>query len=348
MRTANLVNWFFKGVGFLFLLSCSSLSEIEVDVLRPAEYSVPPEILSVVVVDHAFPFKNDSIYSIKMGDELDIIDSIDVDYFGQIATEALSVDLLERRFFDDVYFEADPFNVPPHGRKGKSLSRHRIDSLLNEYDAQAVIALKDIKYSKQAEVMDMGDFFYATLDAYGSLLWKMYDERGYLMNIDMQKDTIFWDTARATNTREQRRLPSFREATEILAEFMGREYANYVAPYYKTENRYYYTSGHPVFSNANELVRENSWEEAAKVWYFVFEEGSEKQKARSALNLALSFEVRGEFEEAAAWVEISKNYFEELSGINVSQFEREYLEYYNNVLDERISEAEKLQKQIGG
>ncbi len=91
----------------------------------------------------------------------------------------------------------------------------------------------------------------------------------------------------------------------------------------------------------------NNWNEAAKIWYHIYESENKKQKARAAYNLALSYEIRNDFQEAKAWAEISRNLFETLKSIQVSEIERKMAFKYFESLNERFAETEALHKQLG-
>ena len=106
-------------------------------------------------------------------------------------------------------------------------------------------------------------------------------------------------------------------------------------------------SGHHLFARATDLAKVNNWGEAAKVWYYVYENGNAKQKAMAALNLALSFEMRGDFTEAMAWAEISHNQFEALSSWRVSSSIKNSSFLYYLRLKERVNEKSKLHEQFG-
>ena len=95
------------------------------------------------------------------------------------------------------------------------------------------------------------------------------------------------------------------------------------------------------------MIMAHNWESAARVWYYVFEEGNRKQKAISAFNIALSYEIRGDFDEAAAWADKSRALFQDLGSLSASSLDVDRAERYYNELKDRIKEAEKLQEQVG-
>jgi hypothetical protein len=329
--------------------SCATLNTIRLDTLRPADYSVPPEILSVVLLDYSYPYRGDSVHLIKIPDENTVVvDTIWVDDFGLRAINSLASIITEREFFDSVHVYPGSMNKPPLGVPFGMPSLDLIASLCEEYNAQAVVALEVVDYETVVKIDQLDAFYYITLDAHGSIFWKLYTPDGEVLDLHLQKDSIYWSDAQSTLRNAVRSVPHMRDALENLAVFMGQQYAQRLSPYWEQVNRNYYSGGHHLFSRANDLIKVNNWGEAAKVWFHVFENGNKKQKARSAHNIALSWEVRGDFEEAVAWIEISRKLFEEMGSFRSSQYYRNVSIFYYVELVERREQARKLIQQIGG
>jgi len=331
----------------MFISSCVSVSTLPLEVMRPATYSVPPDILSVVVVDFAFPYRSDSTHIINVMGAEDVIDTIWVDDFGLRVVNAMAEELENRAFFDSVYLHPVSLNRPPVGKPNLSLSASQIRDILNKYNAHAIIALESIEYNSHFSGINTGEFLYATLDANSRLLWKIYDVSGDVKDAYIQQDSIFWDNVDDQGYIDSKSIPSIRHAMESLANFMGKYYPDRIAPYWESQQRSYYSAGHHLFSRANDLLKVNNWEHAARVWYYVFDEGTKRQKAMAAYNIALSFEVRGDFVEAAAWAQVSEQIFMELNSFAANSVEVSRASWYLAELNKRIKESELLEDQIG-
>ena len=333
-------------IGLVFA-SCSSLSTIPIEVMQPANYSVPPDIISVLVVDNSYPSISDSANRVEILGKESVIDSVSVSDFGLRAAESMAFSLDERAFFDSVFVHPVSFNRPKGGIPLPDLSLESIDSLLNIYNANAIISLEDFRYNSLIKVEEYPESYYVTLDAIGTLFWKFYDADGYILDTYLQRDSIFWDNIVPKNHNSAIIIPELRDALETLADFMGSNYPNRVAPSWKSEQRFFFISGHHLFSRATDLAKVNNWGEAAKVWYYVYENGNLKQKAMAAFNLGLSFEMRGDFSEAMAWAEISHNQFEALSPWRASSTIKNNSLLYYLRLKERLDEKNKLYEQFG-
>jgi hypothetical protein len=137
--------------------------------------------------------------------------------------------------------------------------------------------------------MDLGDIYYGSMDVSGSISWKIYERDGYLLDAYMQTDSIFWDAAESSYAAILKKIPRQIGATQVLADYLGETYVKRVAPYWETVARKYYSKGHFLFARANDLQNINNWEEAAKVWYHVYDNGNKRQKVMAAFNIALSY-----------------------------------------------------------
>jgi hypothetical protein len=349
MRIAQKIkSGFLITLATMFLASCASVATIPIEVMRPADYSVPPDVLSVVVVDFSFPHRGDSTHVLRLSpSNTEVVDTIWIDDFGLKVVESMAIELENRAFFDSVFLHPVSLNRPPAGRPNLSLSPYQVDKILEDYNAQAVIALESVEYNSLFQAETLEGFYYVSLDAKSRLLWKIYDSQGRTMDAHIQQDSIFWDNSEDLYSGDFSSIPAIRSAMETLADFMGKYYPDRIAPYWESQQRFYYSAGHHLFSRANDLLKANNWDHAARVWYYVFDEGNEKQKAMAAFNIALSFEVRGDFEEAVAWAKVSKDLFEDMSAARVSALDKVRSTMYTEELNERIRETQKLEEQVG-
>lgn len=329
------------------LISCGSMSTLNLDVLRPADISIDPEILSVVVVDNSLPYRGKGVHTIKTPKGTGVIDTLWIDIFPQIAASSMAEALNNRLFFDSVYYYKDKTNQFGRGNLSENMLNRKIEYLCNLYKVQAVIFLESYNYKTKLTLMDLSDIYYGSMDVNGGIVWKIYERNGNLLDQYIQTDSIFWDAANTRYANLLNELPRQTAAVEVLAEYLGETYMKRVAPFWETVSRKYYSKGHYLFMRANDLHAINNWEEAAKVWYYVYENGNKRQKAISAFNIALSYEVRGEFDEAVAWGKITQKLFDNMSTLRASKYEKNITKYYNIQLVERQQQKLKLDDQIG-
>jgi len=327
------------------MASCGSMSTLKLDVLRPGEVTIDPEILSIAVVDNSLLYRGEGVHTVKTPRGSGTIDTLWIDDFPQIAAISMVDALQDKQFFNEVYYHNDKTNT--YGRGNYMLNR-KIEYICNKYDVQAVVFLESYMYKTKLALVDLGDIYYGTMDVSGGILWKIYEKNGTLLDQYFQTDSIFWDAAEGRYASLLNKLPRQTAATEVLAEYLGETYIKRVAPYWETVSRKYYSKGHFLFMRANDLHAINNWSEAAKIWYYVYENGNKRQKAITSFNIALSYEVQGDFDEAVAWGKISQKLFDNLGSMRSSKYEKKIIKYYNIQLVERQQQKKKLDEQIGG
>jgi len=328
----------------LSIISCASISTLNLDVLRPAEVTIDPEILSVVVIVNSAPYRNKDIHTIKTPKGTSVIDTIWIDDFPKIAATSMVKELKNKQFFNEVYYHTD--SDCHKGELSGDVLKRKIDYVCSIYNAQAVILLENYLYKTNLNLTNGGNVCYGSMDVNGSIYWKIYEDDGYLLDTYVQSDSIFWDAAESSYSDVIKQLPQQSAAIEVLAEYMGETYVKRVAPFWETVSRKYYSTGHYLFSQANDLIKTNNWSEAAKVWYYVYENGNKHEKAMSAFNIALSYEVRSNFPEALAWMQICINFVD--NTITIPDHEKRLAKQYYMQLTERATQKKKLDEQIGG
>jgi hypothetical protein len=314
--------------------------------MKPAGYTVDPSIVSVVVVDNSYPYRADSIHKLNLLGEKSYLDSAFYDGFGTEAARMLAKTLNERAFFDTVYYYPYPVNRPADSIPYPALHADTLTKLIDKYQVQAVISLESYRYNSSVKVDNVSDYYYVSQDVAGTAFWKVYDMRGLLLDAYLQRDSIFWDNTEPVSQMKLS-IPEISESLDALAGFMGERYTDRLAPRWDVEQRTFFVGGHYLFSRATDLAKVNSWDEAAKVWYYVYEHGNKKQKAMAALNIALSYEMRNNFEEALAWADVSRNLFNKMGSMGASNLNKMQAQQYYLRLKEREDEKVKLENQLG-
>lgn len=329
----------------MLVISCKTYKEVHYDVLRPAAYSVPPEIKSLVVVNNSFPFNADNAHiAMVVGDEVRL-DTVQVDSFAAIVISSLRKELAYRQFFDTVYADTVRYNQVDVGRAFKVLRPSEVSSICSKFDADAVLSLEGARYGTNINVLDMGEEYFSTMDANGLLFWRLYDryEKVPLYKTS-QVDTIFWSGVGANVNNSVGSFPSLKDATIELGGYLGATFADQLVPFWEPVTRRIYVSGNPLFVNASEWLAKDNRYEAEKIWAYIYEKGSAKEKWRSANNIAVSMEARGELKKAMEWAYQSYQACENAGGIEAVDAAKDlYVDLVRRYRDEK-----KLSKQVGG
>jgi hypothetical protein len=256
---------------------------------------------------------------------------------------AMVESLKGKAFFDSVWFHPVPLNRNYRQLHYGEIPSVLVDSLCKTYNAQAVISLEAMSHKLQVENIayyyQFETVYTPQMIASGAVYWKMYQANsgGKVLDAWLQKDTIFWNAD----------LPTMTEAVKMMYWHMGEKASRRFAPYWESVNRYCFTGGNPLFLQGVDYQKANNWDEAAKVWFYIYENGTKKNRARAAFNLALSWEMRGNFEEALAWADRSSKGYEDLGFLSYSVHEKNIADMYLVELSIRKQQKKRLDEQIG-
>ena len=147
--------------------------------------------------------------------------------------------------------------------------------------------------------------------------WTVYNLRDKkLMYFYDKVDTVYWNTQQISNV-----LPdNFKSVKSILppridavlnaADISGTRFAELLVPHWVEVERMYYHSGHLELKKTDELLKNNKWLEAAKIWRKNVNNKNKSIAAKSMFNMALACEIEGDIDAAIDWVVKSFHVFE--------------------------------------
>jgi hypothetical protein len=330
------------------LQSCVSIKNYQMDILVPATVSIPPDIKSVIVIDNA-KLPGDSI-EIVVSDHKGQYIKPNTDTIPAIALKQLYETIRQRSFFDTVYLQPITSSLARSQSIGSSNLKKTLTEAKNNHQADAAVVLEEVKLFPK---LDYQPFYTETLNYridqsfVANFVWVIVDlKHDSVLDVYNQVDTLVWTSYANALAYPVIGLPSFNESVRSVADYFGYYCADRICPNWVRENRYYFAGNGMGWDLANASIAKNDWLNAAKVWFGMYSSSKGAPKARLAHNIALSYEVLGDFEEAVKWSAHSKLLFKPTS----SWFVQEKAltdDYYNTIL-KRALHAKKLAEQLGG
>lgn len=174
--------------------------------------------------------------------------------------------------------------------------------------------IQDIAASTGADLFLSFDFF-ASVDGiylYGSRIahekvytmacWNVYDLKKVNFERTLQKlDTIQWIEPAYSLKEAKRVLPPRKDAVFNAADIAGSRFAEFLVPHWIEVDRMYYQSGHSELKKTDDLIEQNQWIEAAKIWKKNTTNKNKYITAKSMYNMALACEMSGEMDAAMDW-----------------------------------------------
>ena len=132
--------------------------------------------------------------------------------------------------------------------------------------------------------------------------WNVYDLKKVNFERTLQKlDTIQWVEPVYSLKEAKRMLPPRKDAVLNAADIAGSRFAEFLAPHWVEVDRMYYRSGHTELKETDELIAQNQWLEAAKIWKKNTTNTNKSIAAKSMFNMALACEMSGEMDAALDW-----------------------------------------------
>ena len=323
----------------VLLVRCSSTSYLEIDVLKPAEITLPENVQTLGIIDRSHLYAPDTLLA-------DIIDDEpDEDRFQEInvvARESINglLDVLYNspRFsvkaMDSINLDVDDMAV--------SLSQYEWDQMLHLCEdslIDALVALTMIDVYDPVNVnMNIGGEITYTYKIMTLNSWKLYDPYNqHVIDYFQYVDTIYHyseeDLFGMVFTNYQ---PDRQKYVTEASFYAGQAYGFRITPVWYSETRKFYSWAGEASKKASILASYGSWQSAASIWNIETENSNKKIAAKACYNMALASEVQDNLSMASYWLKKSN-----LLRPNKST------EYYIEIIKMRMRDRMKLDPQMG-
>ncbi|WP_319590464.1 DUF6340 family protein [uncultured Draconibacterium sp.] len=173
--------------------------------------------------------------------------------------------------------------------------------------------------------------------------WSFYSlvEMKYVLAYS-KLDTVSWMDFAANLNQARNVVPPRIDAIYNAAEISADNFAHNLVPHWIQVKRMYYSSGHIELQQADELVANGKWIEAAELWKKQTKNENKNIVAKCMFNLGLACEMEGDLEAALAWVVESYHIFgakNEMHAENCTEYIR--------LLSTRQADMKILDQQFG-
>jgi hypothetical protein len=335
------------GLIMLSLFSCNTVKEISIEVLIPAEVTIPPDVQSVTFVNRSYTpwLAIDSIDTIRRPvNELFIIDTLLNNKFFLGVFEALNSSPL---------FNIEELNVIQLRRKDPMrfpgpLSEFEMYSIGDTIQADCIICLEGYRVTDTLAVAsdwrhyyydeDGGIFFVENVVFFveGTIQWRIYDVLNpAIIDEFISTDTIEWTANGDFIQQALNELPEVVDGYREYAYQRGYDFGMRISPTWSKVKRFYFISGNRNMRKAGEYANTGKWEEAAELWKEESDSDDKKNRAKAAFNLALYSERKDLLIPAIDW---AKKSYETIN--------EKFTKTYIDILEQRKLNKLKLEQQI--
>jgi len=329
------------------MMSCDSkMYFTTLDIMKPAEVTFPLGINNVVIVNNSVPQPAFiGHYNTQLTGNT-TTENLRFDSAAIFTTSALKDALRNKGFFNNVELSLTNQNFSDSYKYINKLSSTNVKALCNMYNANAVISLERIFFSDNISefYLDDGEF-YNELDVKVKTEWSIYDIDSRSNTIQFV-DSFLWQSSNYDRKITRDSLPKRYDALVDACILSGSNIADRMIPQWEKEDRYFFLSNNKLMNQAMDSVPYRKWEKAIELWKIAADSSkSEKIKYQSYNNIAVSYEIIGNIDNAIDYALKALNSFSNYS--YGSDKDRSLLVAYNLSLKKRKDELKLLQKQLG-
>ena len=293
------------GIAGCVLASCSSVQFLSFDQLCPADVSFPEQLRNVAVVNNMPPIPSPKSGVLTLGH---------LEGDGKTSAEALAESLADTRYFDQVIICDSALRS--EGSAGtSSLSARQVEQLTRDLGADAIFSFDRVQIETRKE-----DVFYPEFGAVLSVAHvKLTDSLGWEIDPTVSDKTVIPEVS--------------SYAASILT--------GHLVPHWVSADRIYFDGGCADMRDAGVSVREGDWKAAQELWTKLYEASKKGNlKMKSAFNLALSYEMLGDMNQAVSWLEKAK------SLVKPDSDYAQLVSFYDRQLQERLRQWTQLNIQM--
>lgn len=339
-----------KIVTFLLFatLFTGCMSSVNLQLMRPADVSVPQRIQTVAIANRTASSKQ----------VLNIIEGILTgEGIGQDKEGAQQVLVgAQNKMQESTRYNVIRTNVEltggAVGNLAPPLSWEEVEKICNDHQAQALLVLEEYDTdwiitngSKPVKKKDSEGREYTITEfwaegvATARIGFRLYDpaEKTIYDQHRFSHNTR-WTATGSSVADALAHLINKRAATNRVSYITGEVYATRITPSWYNARREVYkkSKGNDLMKSAIRRSNVADWEGAAEYWQKAVSTADRKTRGRAAFNLAVANEVLGNLEEAKSWAD--KAY---------TDYGNKKARDYSNLLRNRMWEVQKVKEQMG-
>lgn len=308
--------------------SCTTTNIISIDVLNPAALTVSTkaENQNIIIVDNTPP-NNEEV------DNQENIASLSVDSARTTMLYSLVKFMNEESYFNNVDIYPYRTRDDSVAEKTKLLTTSEVMDICRETSTDALISVDE--FVLYGEIDQSYDHI---LEMKIGTALRIYSPSTGRM---IQPPIIYTDSLYWFNTYSSKQVD---DAISEISTIAADKLASIFVPSWEKQTRWYYSDGSNEMKQADKLVKDNKWKEAAVIWGTLFDkEEKNSRKIKLASNIALANECLDDIPNAVIWINIAYDLSPESS--NAEYVIKTTL--YREILKKRETNISELKEQLG-
>lgn len=340
--------FFLLVAGVVFSSCASTMYYTTLDIMRPAEVTFPVDAQHLLIVNNASVQPEDYGHTTKLINQISSA-VIPTDSLSLFCLSVLSEEIEQSDFFTNVDMIINPVSSDNEFYKIKPLKSDVVKRLKTSYNADVVISLDRIVVKDELveQYFDNVGLYVNELKANYETIWSIYSSDTDYKNVSyLFKDSLFWESEHYYRPKASERMPDRQDALIDGAMYVGQKMTDRFVPYWIQVDRYFYDSSNKYMKQGLNAFFKKDWTGAIDMWKNAINNIKKKRLiAEAASNIAATYEIIGDYDNAIEYATYSLNVFSTTRGF--SYWDYNTLSNYIVQLVKRKEDVEKLKKQLG-
>ncbi len=330
---------------FVTISSCTVYKEYAIDIYKPGEIAVPPNVENVALVYRNFKYQGDTLQHYYKDDnrlkrsknDPGNMDSILVSY----TLKELASNLKSKNTFDRIHIFPGIFK-PHTGKKLPALNFDLVNKLTSDTETDLLISLETFSCFFSQYSADQG--VPKSREVITAAVWAVYDP--FTEKVIERKtmiDTVFWNSYDKNGKyQKSAKLPPRKMALKVASQMVGENYSKRFFASWQTVSRMYSVPSPSDFTDASNFLIKGDWDSAIKIWMKYAPDKNGKLAIEARYNLALAYEMKDDVLAAWKWLDSAHK----LATSYKSKESIKMIEKYQKVLAKRKKDIDRLNNVI--
>lgn len=328
-------------LGIIVFSSCTVYKEYTIDVYKPGEIVIPPNVQNIVLIYRNFKYPGDTLQNYYKDDNrlrkartnTPNLDSILV----KACLNELAKNLKSGNAINDI--KILPYNAfkKHNGEKLPVLDIDLVKKISESTHSDLLISLETYSYffSEYSEIYDSPK----SNEVITANVWAVFDPvREKIIDRKALIDTVYWNGYDEKGNYRKNQLPPRETALRIASQLAGENYAKRFFASWQTVNRMYSVPPLPDFNDAAIYVQDGKWDNAIALWEKYADDRNGKLAINARYNLALAYEMKDDIDTAWKWT----NEAQKLALEYKSKEDLKMIMLYKNILEQRKKDIIRL------
>ena len=332
----------------LSFFSCSSFRVIDVETHNPSLVTFPKEVQTVMIINNSAQQSDNVGHSYIDANGVLSNKSISMDSMAYFLCMSLGKTIVQSPRFDDVRICEDTIRRDSFFYDIRPIKPADVELYCRDYNVDALISLDKLLITTTD--VDAGNvinrFVKVEISGVVRALWVGQKE---MYTIPFE-DSLAWymkDDFLYGGTLEVLSEPDVKVAMRYASEYIGNSLDISFVPHWTNVKRWYYKNILSDWKRGTVYADAEKWDEARNIWLTLYEKSVKwKHKAQLSSNIALCYEMDGDFDKAIEYAEISYNLYKE-NAENENDSHTDLQNYYFEALKKRKTDDVKLSEQLG-